>query len=226
MRKIIGLTDAGAAKLEQHLLESSNQALIPFAKATSNLIEVVTPQVNNPNPGLSVEPWYFSMGVAGTTYPASADEHETSDYDWVCEAYNEADFQIEHAPLVDEDVCCVIRVDGIELVRGSLKWTHDLFEHIASQPGAPGYDLAGIEKLLGRPFMPKPKQKVEYLDESGRLLISGIVPEPDPARPKGYWPLSALPPIEEARSMADTILANHKIQIQFASPAPSQAKEE
>jgi len=98
MRRIIGLTDAGAAKLEQHLLESGNQALIPFAKATSNLIEVVTPQVNNPNPGLSVEPWYFSMGVAGTTYPASADEHETSDYDWVCEAYNEADFQIEHAP--------------------------------------------------------------------------------------------------------------------------------
>lgn len=224
MRKIIGLTDVGVAKLEQQLVESGNQALITFAQATSNLIEVVTPQVNNPNPALAVEPWYFSIQVAGTTYPASADEHETSDYDEVCNAYVEADFQIEHAPLVDEDVCCVIRVDGVELVSGPVSWTHDLFEHIASQPGAPGYDLAGIEKLIGRPFVPKPKQKVEFLSDAGRILISGIVPEPDRAKLEGYWPLSALPPIEDAQSLAETILANHRVHIQFTSNSEPEDK--
>lgn len=96
MRKIIGLTGAGAAKLEQHLVQS-NQVEIPFAQAVSNLIEVVAPQINNQNPELAVEPWYFAMGVAGTTYPKSADEHETSDYEEICLSYNESDFQIENA---------------------------------------------------------------------------------------------------------------------------------
>lgn len=96
MRKILGLTEAGIKKLERHLAMSGNQVKIPFAQAVSNLIEVVTPQVNNQNPELAVEPWYFAMGVAGTTPPKSADEHETSDYEEVCLSYNETDLQIEN----------------------------------------------------------------------------------------------------------------------------------
>lgn len=97
MRKIIGLTEAGVAKLQDHLLQSGNQVLIPFDEALRGLLEVVTPQINNPNPELAVEPWFASIGVAGTTYPKSADEHETSDYEEICLRYTEADFQIENA---------------------------------------------------------------------------------------------------------------------------------
>lgn len=97
MRKIIALTGAGVAKLEQHLVQSGNRVLIPFDEALCGLIEVVTPQINNPNPELAVEPWFASIGVAGTTYPKSADEHETTDYEEICLRYTEADFQIENA---------------------------------------------------------------------------------------------------------------------------------
>jgi len=88
-----------------------------------------------------------------------------------------------------QQTICVIRVEGVELVSGPVEWTHDLFEHITSQPGTSGYDVKGIEKLLGRPFVPAPNQKVEFLSSVGVLLISGCVPEPDPRQVECYWPL-------------------------------------
>lgn len=87
-----------------------------------------------------------------------------------------------------EDVCA-IQVDGVELVRGPINWTYDLFEHITGQPGTAGYDLPEIEKRIGRPFTPMPNQKVEYVNATGGLLISARVPKPDPSLPEYYWPL-------------------------------------
>lgn len=87
------------------------------------------------------------------------------------------------------ETICVIQVDGVELVSGTVEWSHDFFEHITSQAGASGYDLDGIEKLIGRPFVPAPNQKVEFLSSLGEVLISGSVPEPDPSQTKCYWPL-------------------------------------
>lgn len=84
---------------------------------------------------------------------------------------------------------CIIQVEGVELVSGPITWTHDLFQHITSQPGASGYDLKGIEKLLGHQFVPSPNQKIEFLSSAGRPLISGCVPEPDPSQVECYWPL-------------------------------------
>lgn len=90
---------------------------------------------------------------------------------------------------MSEQGICVIRVDGVELVRGPIEWSHDLFEHISSQPGASGYDLKGIEKLIGRPFVPLPNQAIEFLSSEGVWLIRGCVPEPDPSQVECYWPL-------------------------------------
>lgn len=95
MRKIIGLTNAGVNKLKSHLMQTGNQVKISFDQALSGLIVVITSQMNNPKSHLSTEPWYFAIGVAGKTYPKSADEHETSDYEEVCLSYYESDFQIE-----------------------------------------------------------------------------------------------------------------------------------
>lgn len=97
MRNILELTPAGIAKLEQHLVESGNQIAIPFCEAVSNLIEVVMPQINNPDSDLSVAPWYFAVGVAGAICPSAKDEHETSDYEEICFSYGEADFIFEKA---------------------------------------------------------------------------------------------------------------------------------
>ena len=90
---------------------------------------------------------------------------------------------------MSKQTICVIQVNGVELVSGPVQWTHDLFEHITSQPGASGYDLRGIEKLIGCPFVPVPNQKVEFLSSVGEPLISGGVPEPDPTLVECYWPL-------------------------------------
>ncbi len=90
---------------------------------------------------------------------------------------------------MSKQTTCTIRVDGVELVSGPAEWTHDLFEHITSQPGASGYDLKGIERLIGRPFVPAPSQKVEFLSFVGETLISGDVPEPEPTQVECYWPL-------------------------------------
>lgn len=95
---------------------------------------------------------------------------------------------------MSKQTICVIRVDGVELASGPVEWTHDLFEHITSQPGASGYDLKGIENLIGRPFVPAPSQKVEYLSSVGEPLISGCVPEPDSSHIECYWPIPALAP--------------------------------
>ncbi len=88
-----------------------------------------------------------------------------------------------------EDTICIIRVDGEDLVRGDLEWTHDLFEHITCQPGSQGYDLEGIKRLIGRPFVPAPAQKVEFVSAEGRLLIRGSVPEADLNQKECHWPL-------------------------------------
>lgn len=101
MRKIIGLTEAGVVKLERQLAESGKQQELPLSEAVGYLIQVVSPQLNNPNPELALEPWYASIGVAGTTYPKSADEHETSDYEEICYGYNETDFQFEQEKTLD-----------------------------------------------------------------------------------------------------------------------------
>jgi len=126
MRKIIRLTGAGVAKLERHLVQSGNQVEIPFAQAVSNLIEVVTPQVNNKNPELAVEPWYFAIGVAGTTYPKSADEHETSDYEEICLRYNEADFQIENTAPAATKVVSDIGPSWSRLLPDAKRWACEI----------------------------------------------------------------------------------------------------
>lgn len=97
MRNIAGLTIAGIEKLEQHLSRTGNRAEIPFSKAVSDLIEVVARQANSPIPEVAVEPWYFAIGVYGTTYPQSVAEHETSDYEEICLCYGEADFLFDTA---------------------------------------------------------------------------------------------------------------------------------
>jgi len=95
MRTIIGLSEDGLIRLQEHLARSGNEVDIPFEVALARLIAVVTPQINNPDPELAVEPWFFAIGVAGMTYPKTADEHETSDYEEICLRYYKTDFQIE-----------------------------------------------------------------------------------------------------------------------------------
>lgn len=85
---------------------------------------------------------------------------------------------------------CVVQVDGLEIARGPVSWTHGLFEHITDQPGHAGYDLNGIEKLLGRPYVPTPGQEVGLVSDAGVPLASGSVPEPDHDQNAIPWPLA------------------------------------
>ncbi|MFP8293639.1 hypothetical protein [Pseudomonas aeruginosa] len=85
---------------------------------------------------------------------------------------------------------CVIQVDGVEIARGPVSWTFGLFEHITDQPGHAGYDLNGIEKLLGRPYVPTPGQEVEFVSDEGVALASGSVPEPNHHQNATPWPLA------------------------------------
>lgn len=94
-RRIAGLTKGGSEKLSGHIARTGNATILPFETALENLISVVTPQMNNRNPRLRFEPWYFAIGQAGTTFPTSMEEHETSDYDEVCLAYVASDFLLE-----------------------------------------------------------------------------------------------------------------------------------
>jgi hypothetical protein len=94
-QRINGLSEGGKEKLLDHIVRTGNEAELPFDTAFKNLTEVVTRQMNNPNRELAFEPWYFAIGVAGTTYPTCLAEHETSDYEEVCLAYFASDFQIE-----------------------------------------------------------------------------------------------------------------------------------
>lgn len=94
-RRIAGLTKEGSEKLSGHIARTGNEAILPFETALENLISVVTPQMNNNNPRLKLEPWFYTIGLAGTTFPASIEEHETSDYDEVCLGYVASDFMLE-----------------------------------------------------------------------------------------------------------------------------------
>lgn len=85
---------------------------------------------------------------------------------------------------------CLVQVDGVEIARGPVSWTHILFEHITDQPGRAGYDLNGIERLLGRPYVPIPGQQVKFLSVEGVVLISGAVLEPDHEQDATRWPLA------------------------------------
>ncbi|PRB81507.1 hypothetical protein [Pseudomonas sp. MYb185] len=96
-RTLTGLSEAGIAKLQKHLAWTGNEGVVQFEVARSDLIVVVSPQINNPDPRLAVEPWLFAMAVAGTTYPKTGAEHESSGYEEVCLSYYEADFQFEEA---------------------------------------------------------------------------------------------------------------------------------
>jgi len=88
------------------------------------------------------------------------------------------------------DCVCKVYVDGVELCSGELAWSHNLFEHITSQPGAAGWDLCGIELLLGYPFAPAAGQKVSFVRE-GQVLIVGTVPEIESQQSDSYWPLNS-----------------------------------
>ncbi len=98
-KQIIGLTDNGKKKLRDHLDRAKQTGVMPLDDALSDLIEVVTPQINNPNPKLSAAPWHFAIGIAGTTYPKSFEEHETSDYEEVCLCYHDEDLLVEDMTL-------------------------------------------------------------------------------------------------------------------------------
>jgi hypothetical protein len=91
-QQIIGLTETGREKLLSHIERTGNEAELPFDKAFSNLTEVISRQMNNPNRELAFAPWYFAIGLAGTTYPTCLAEHETSDYDEICLGYFASDF--------------------------------------------------------------------------------------------------------------------------------------
>lgn len=97
VRTIIGLTEAGRAKLLDHIARTGNDAELPFEKAFAGLVTMISSQMNNPNRDLACEPWYCSIGVAGTTFPKDFEEHETSDYEELCLSYYDSDFLIEPA---------------------------------------------------------------------------------------------------------------------------------
>lgn len=95
VRKIVGLTETGRATLLDHIARTGNEAELPFEEAFSGLVTMISSQMNNPNRDLACEPWYCSIGVAGTTYPKGFEEHETSDYEELCLSYYASDFIIE-----------------------------------------------------------------------------------------------------------------------------------
>lgn len=97
VRTIVGLTEAGRAKLLDHIARTGNETELPFEDAFSGVVTMISSQMNNPNRDLAGEPWYCSIGMAGTTFPKGFDEHETSDYEELCLSYYASDFQIEHA---------------------------------------------------------------------------------------------------------------------------------
>lgn len=80
-----------------------------------------------------------------------------------------------------------VKVDGIELYCGPITPGHDLFEHIANQPGPKGWDLQGIETIVGYSFSPRPGQRLELVDNR-EVLVSAPVPEIDESQ-ECYWPL-------------------------------------
>lgn len=94
-RRIINLTEHGKIKLLDQIAKTGNTASLPLNKAFEGLVEVVTSQMNNPKRYLAFEPWYFAIGVAGTTCPTSLYEHETSDYEEICLSYYASDFVFE-----------------------------------------------------------------------------------------------------------------------------------
>lgn len=99
VRKIVGLTENGRAKLLDHIARTGNEAELPFEKAFNGLVKMISTQMNNPIRDLACEPWYAAIGVAGTTYPTCLEEHETSNYEELCLSYRASDFVIEPATI-------------------------------------------------------------------------------------------------------------------------------
>lgn len=100
-KTIIGLTDEGRKKLKDHVHLAKQTDLMSLDEAFDDLVEVITPQINNSLPRLARSPWYYAIGVAGTTYPSSLEEHETSDYEEIDFCYYESDVLLEETRISD-----------------------------------------------------------------------------------------------------------------------------
>jgi hypothetical protein len=94
MKKVIGLTSKGREKLQSHIGMAGRTDSMTLDEAFCELVDIITPQINNPNPALAQAPWRYAIGVAGTMYPQSTHDHETSDYDEVCLTYDDSDLMI------------------------------------------------------------------------------------------------------------------------------------
>lgn len=94
MKKINGISKLGLKKLSSQIIEAGYNLSETIDTHMSAIIDVVSRQAFNPIENLSYEPWYYSIGVAGTTYPNNLSEHETSDYEEISCCYYRTDFDI------------------------------------------------------------------------------------------------------------------------------------
>lgn len=84
---VLRLSDIGREKLARQIA-AAGQPEATFDATHAGLVDVVNNQIAGPVPA---PPWYFAIGVAGTTYPTTLEEEETSDYREVCWTYEPDD---------------------------------------------------------------------------------------------------------------------------------------